>query len=272
MRKIAKTLLLTGMLSMSLGLAACGSDGGPSGQSGSDPVVTFRLNYKKTAAEDVFKEVTVKKGECVEEPEEEPVREDFIFDGWHDDQDKDSEFDFEEPITKNTKIFAHWLERLTCTFDLNYAGAPEATKVEVIQKQAATRPADPTRAGYAFIGWVVDKDTQQEYFDFTRPFSEDLTLYAKWGAEGSPKAYRFEAEYSDVITKGMGMGGATYSGGQRGKGLIQENDEAGQLKASNGYFVHFLYVNGNNLNPLNTNQHSALTPLVPMVLLNTPLK
>ena len=43
------------------------------------------------------------------------------------------------------------------------------------------------------------------------------------------------------------MGGATYSGGQRGKGLIQENDEAGQLKASNGYFVHFLYVNGNNL-------------------------
>ena len=247
MRKIAKTLLLTGMLSMSLGLAACGSNSRSSGQSGSDPVVTFRLNYKKTAAEDVFKEVTVKKGECVEEPEEEPVREDFIFDGWHDDQDKDSEFDFEEPITKNTKIFAHWLERLTCTFDLNYAGAPEATKVEVIQKQAATRPADPTRAGYAFIGWVVDKDTQQEYFDFTRPFSEDLTLYAKWGAEGSPKAYRFEAEYSDVITKGMGMGGATYSGGQRGKGLIQENDEAGQLKASNGYFVHFLYVNGNNL-------------------------
>ena len=186
MRKIAKTLLLTGMLSMSLGLAACGSDSGSNGQSGSDPVVTFRLNYKKTAAEDVFKEVTVKKGECVEEPEEEPVREDFIFDGWHDDQDKDSEFDFEEPITKNTKIFAHWLERLTCTFDLNYAGAPEATKVEVIQKQAATRPADPTRAGYAFIGWVVDKDTQQEYFDFTRPFSEDLTLCAKWGAEGSP--------------------------------------------------------------------------------------
>ena len=55
MRKIAKTLLLTGMLSMSLGLAACGSNSDPSGQSGSDPVVTFRLNYKKTAAEDVFK-------------------------------------------------------------------------------------------------------------------------------------------------------------------------------------------------------------------------
>ena len=137
MRKIAKTLLLTGMLSMTLGLASCNNGNGKSGEAGADPVVTFRLNYKKTAADDVFKEVTVKKGECVEEPKEEPVREDFIFDGWHDDQDKDSEFDFEEPITKNTKIFAHWLEKLTCTFDLNYAGAPAATKAEVIEKQAS---------------------------------------------------------------------------------------------------------------------------------------
>ena len=70
MRKIAKTLLLTGMLSMSLGLAACGSDSGSNGQSGSDPVVTFRLNYKKTAAEDVFKEVTVKKGKFIEKTKE----------------------------------------------------------------------------------------------------------------------------------------------------------------------------------------------------------
>ena len=71
MRKIAKTLLLTGMLSMTVGLASCNTSSGSS-ETGSDPVVTFRLNYKKTAAEDVFKEVTVKKGECVDEPEEDP--------------------------------------------------------------------------------------------------------------------------------------------------------------------------------------------------------
>ena len=247
MKKIAKTLILATVFMFSTALASCGSNGEEGGNGGDGLTVTFRLNYKKNSAEDVFKEVKVKKGECVDEPEEVPEREGYIFDRWHDDQDKDSEFDFEEPITKNTKIFAHWLEKLTCTFDLNYAGAPAATKAEVIEKQAVARPADPTRDGYAFIGWVIDKETQKEYFDFTRPFREDTTLYAKWGAEGSAKAYRFEAEYCDVITKGMGMGGATYSGGQRGKGLIQENDTAGQLKASNGYFVHFLYVNGNNL-------------------------
>ena len=240
--KIAKTLFLTGLLLFTTGLASCGGNGG---NKGGDPVVTFRYNYKKNSTEDVFKEVTVKKGECVEEPEEDPTREGYIFDGWHDDQDKDSEFDFEEPITKNTKVFAHWLARLKCTFDLNYDGAPAATSVEVLQKKAVARPEDPTRPGYAFIGWVVDKETQQEYYDFTRLFTANTTLYAKWGAEGSPKAYRFEAEYCDVITKGLGMGGATYSGGQTGQGLIQPSDA--HTNASNGYFVHFLYVNGNNL-------------------------
>lgn len=259
--KIAKTLFLTGLLLCTTGLASCGHNGG--GNTGGDPVVTFRLNYKKDSKEDVFKEVTVKKGDCVDEPEEEPVREGFVFDGWHDDQDKESAFDFEEPITKNTRIFAHWLARLKCRFDLNYSGAPAATEVEVMQKQAVARPEDPTRAGYQFIGWVVDKETQEEYFDFTRLFTDNVTLYAKWGAEGSPKAYRFEAEYSDVITKGMGMGGATYSGGQRGKGLIQEAEPS--MKASNGHFVHFLYVEGNNI-VFEINSNAAGTAKIDMRL------
>ena len=247
MKKIAKTLLFAGLLSLTLGLASCGGGNGEEGGKNGDLTVTFRLNYKKNSEEDVFKEVTVKKGECVDEPEEEPVREGYIFDRWHDDQDKDSEFDFEEPIKKNTKVFAHWLAELKCIFDLNYSGAPAPTVVKVIQKQAVERPADPVREGYSFIGWTVDKETQNEYYDFTRHFTADTTLYAKWGTAGSPKAYRFEAEYSDVITKGViGMQGATYSGGQAGKGLIQE-DDGHATKASNGYFVHFLYVKGNNL-------------------------
>ena len=273
MKKILKTLFVTTAFIFALGLSACNannnsSKGDDAVDSGSEVVanevtVTFRLNYKKNSTEDIFKEETIKKGECVDEPETNPSREGFIFDGWHSDQDKDSEFDFEEPISKNTKIYAHWLERLTCTFDLNYAGAPAATKVEVIQKQAVARPEDPTRDGYAFIGWVIDKDTEKEYYDFTRLFDANTTLYAKWGAVGSPKAYRFEAEYCDVITKGMGMGGATYSGGQRGKGLIQQDD--GTMNASNDYFVHFLYVNGNNLE-FDINSNEAGTAKIDMRL------
>ena len=246
MKKIAKTFLFTTLLLFTTGLAACNG-----GEKSGDPVVTFRLNYKKNSADDVFKEVTVKKGECVEEPEEQPVRNGYVFNGWHEDQDKDSEFDFEEPIMKSTRIFAHWLAQLKCKFDLNYDGAPAMADVEVLQNQSVTRPTDPVRDGYQFVGWTLNKEENTEgtdpfeYFDFTYPFQENITLYAQWGAPGAKKAFRFEAEYVEDITKGMGMGGATYSGGQRGKGLIQEDD--GSAKASNKHWVHFLYVSGNNL-------------------------
>lgn len=268
MKKIAKTLIVATSFLFTAALAGCTQGGGNSGGgggSGDDPVVTFRLNYKKNASEDVFKEVTVKKGECVDEPEEDPVREGYIFDRWHDDQDKESEFDFEEPIKKNTKIYAHWLAELKCVFDLNYAGAPAATEVKVVQKQAVKRPDDPTRDGYQFIGWTVDKDTQVEFFDFTRHFTDNVTLYAKWGPVGSAKSFRFEAEYCDVITKGVvGMQGATYSGGQAGKGLIQPDDD-NVAKASNGYYVHFLYVKGNNLT-FEVNSDAAASAAISMRL------
>ena len=265
MKKIAKTLLFSGLLLFTTGLAACNGGGGSKGMT-----VTFRLNYKKNASEDVFLEVPVKRGQCVEEPEDEPTRDGFIFNGWHEDQDKDSEFDFEEPITKSTKIYAHWLARLNCTFDLNYAGAPAATKVEVIQNQAVARPNDPTRDGYQFVGWTVNKNENTEgtdkfeYFDFTYPFQKNMTLYAQWGETGANKVFRFEAEYCEDITKGMGMGGATYSGGQRGKGLIQADGD-GKVQASNGFWVHFLYVKGNNLK-FKINSDAAATAKIDMRL------
>ena len=256
MTKIAKKLFVTAALLFSTALTACGGgnkgeekSGG--GETGGDPVVTFRLNYK-TGEADIFKTVTVKKGECVEEPEEAPEREGYIFDGWHDKFDADSEFDFDDEITKSIKIFAHWLAKLECTFDLNYDGAPAATKVQVIQRSAVARPEDPTREGYQFIGWTINKeekagDDKFEYYDFERLFTENRTLYAQWGAPGSAKAYRFEAEFSNVITKGMGMTGNTYSGATTGLGLIGKETDNNSFGCSNGFYVHHLYATGNNL-------------------------
>ncbi|MDR1272788.1 MAG: InlB B-repeat-containing protein [Clostridiales Family XIII bacterium] len=45
------------------------------------------------------------------------------------------------------------------------------------------RPADPTRAGWAFAGWEVDDgDGGRTHYDFGTPVSRDLILYASWTA------------------------------------------------------------------------------------------
>ena len=64
-------------------------------------------------------------------------------------------------------------------------------------------------------------------------------------SEGSPaarKQYLFEAEHCPCIED---MEGATYSGGTSSYGLIgKDRDNAG---ASGGYYVHFMYVQGDTL-------------------------
>lgn len=43
----------------------------------------------------------------------------------------------------------------------------------------ASLPEEPTRSGYEFDGWYVDRDLSAE-FDFQTALTEDIVLYAKW--------------------------------------------------------------------------------------------
>lgn len=63
------------------------------------------------------------------------------------------------------------------TFDLNGgSGTVEPQSVEAGSK--ATKPTDPTRTGFSFLGWYADNTK----FEFeTTEINADLTLKAKWG-------------------------------------------------------------------------------------------
>ena len=58
-------------------------------------------------------------------------------------------------------------------------GTSEIDSVRVIGNGRVSRPIDPVRDGYTFVGWYTDRDCTEEY-DFDAIVTGDLTLYAKW--------------------------------------------------------------------------------------------
>ena len=70
----------------------------------------------------------------------------------------------------------------TVTFDTD-GGSAVAKQIRA--NAAATKP-DSRKAGYTLVGWYTDEACTAAY-DFTKPVTDNITLYAKW--EAAPRYY-----------------------------------------------------------------------------------
>ena len=169
---------------------------------------------------------------------------------------------FEEGNPFDEEPGADW-PSYTVTFD--YQGNGTNTTQNVQYKGKLTKPEDPTApAGKKFYGWMNAADGGR-IWNFNRKMLNavmgDMTLVPCF-IDANKALQTFEAEYCpDIMGEdGTGMWGATYSGGNRGKGLIGRDWDY-ELSASHKVltlnadgdeylpvaFVHFLYVRGNTL-------------------------
>lgn len=71
-----------------------------------------------------------------------------------------------------------------------------------------TKPADPTREGYAFGGWYTDEACTKAY-DFSAAVTADMTLYAKWTKKAAD---------NNGGSGGNGGSGSNGNGGNSGNG------------------------------------------------------
>ena len=92
-------------------------------------------------------------------------------------------YDFGQPVTGDITLTAHWKKdetpapvTHTVTFDTMGGSAVDAQTVDDGGK--AVKPADPTRDGYEFTGWLLDGQP----YDFNQPVTGDITLTAGWNA------------------------------------------------------------------------------------------
>ena len=93
--------------------------------------------------------------------------------GWATTDGGEKVYGFDDVYTKNEALTLYpvWnTNKYTITFDTN--GGSEIAPITQDYGTAITAPADPTREGYAFIGWDTEIPT-------TMP-AENITLKAKW--------------------------------------------------------------------------------------------
>ena len=120
---------------------------------------------------------TVKDGEKATAPAV-PTKAGHRFDKW---MNGTTAYDFNTPVKGNLKLTASWLANTyTVAFDTDGGSVVANQSVKFGEK--ATKPTNPAKSGYTFVGWYTDRSYATE-FDYTKAIMANTTVYAKWKAD-----------------------------------------------------------------------------------------
>ncbi len=144
---------------------------------------------------------TVYAGECAIDPgapDSSPYSSSYYyFVGWRTSSNGSTLFDFTTPITGDLKLYEYWVSRSTkCTvyFNSNGHGSDSSETVYVGETVSSKTP---TAKGWIFGGWYRDSSCSTAY-DFTKPVTSTLYLYALWTKDPNynPTALEILSDYS----------------------------------------------------------------------------
>ena len=168
--------------------------------------VTYMVNGEKAYRTGVMA------GEVVTDVFTPEIPEGYDFDGWFVDDKFVNKFDFNTPLTQNFVLYAKFTKVFTVSYvDVFYTHDGETMASEQSTQESKVRDGElaenlvlPTRRimnnyGYAeFAGWsttpieiewtpdmrnadkIARGDVKVKLFDFTKPITENVTVYAKW--------------------------------------------------------------------------------------------
>lgn len=84
---------------------------------------------------------------------------------------------YDEKLTILTISLVEKYSNVTISFETNGGNKISSQSIEKYTK--AFRPINPTKEGYIFSGWYLDKELTKEFL-FSTIIYENITLYAKW--------------------------------------------------------------------------------------------
>ena len=119
-------------------------------------------------------------------PPDDPTAKGYQFEGWYTQKNGGELFNFNQKITKDVTVYAHWSEvKPDHTVYFDCGSQAKGFSVVVQYEKTVKKPTDPEAEGYQFDGWYTQKNGGIQ-FDFSRPIKEDVTVYAHWSVKPTP--------------------------------------------------------------------------------------
>ncbi len=149
----------------------------------------YTVKFNTNGGSSVPDIIDITSGSAITAPVE-PIKAGYDFVGWYKEAEGINEWNFNtDVVSENIILYAKWSAKAplsTCIvmFDSN-GGSKVATIKDIIVGSKITKPDEPNRAGYDFVGWYKNS-ALTVLWDFTVDnVTEDIILYAKWKEHSS---------------------------------------------------------------------------------------
>ncbi len=127
-----------------------------------------------------------------------------------------------------------------CTVIFETNGGSDVAAVKINRNDIVERPADPTREGYIFDGWYIDKELETPY-DFATKVTSSLRIYAKWIEAGGGKTE--EGLFDDVKADDWFYDSVKYVVDNKLMNGVSQNEFAPEDNLTRAMLVTILYRN-----------------------------
>lgn len=141
-------------------------------------VRSYSVNFDSNGGSAVASQ-SVKYGSKASRPTD-PTRAGHTFQGWYTSRDGGARYDFNQTVTGDVTLYAHWsVNSYTLAFDGNSGKASESSRKVQYGNQYGTLPT-ATRTGYAFQGWYTARSGGSQVSSSTTMEAANTTVYAHW--------------------------------------------------------------------------------------------
>lgn len=140
----------------------------------------------------------------------------LVFDFAGDKADLNATLDGEVLTLNYSGSQMRFLKKLTYTVTFDSAGGSAVAAATVVNGKTVSRPADPARDGYTFIGWYTDNTHTHPFLFDTDIVTSNVTLYAYWGESVLGQAeftvdFELGYEQAPAMASAKTVGGKLYN-------------------------------------------------------------